>query len=92
MQPTSPLNGSTLAQCASRAKFSFVDPLPADWERFAAQVNELLVPAPDGPNLRKLIETWKRRNWAETQSATEIARYMMGEIEHALAADAQTKL
>jgi hypothetical protein len=88
MEPNSPLNVHDLAGSMVRARFPVGGPVAADWERLAVELNKLLVPAPDGPNVRKLIERWKRQSWAETQSATQAARYMTGELEHALAVDA----
>jgi hypothetical protein len=91
MEPSSPLNVDDLVGCLVRSKFPIGEPAKAAWERFADEVNKLLVPAPDGPNVRKQIERWKRKSWAEGQSANRVAQIMIQEIEQALAADAKLK-
>jgi hypothetical protein len=89
MEPSSPLNVHDLVGCLVRSKFPIGEPTKVAWERFAAEVNKLLVPAPDGPNVRKQIERWKRKSWAESQPANAVAQIMIQELERALAADAQ---
>ena len=82
------LKVNDLLGCLVRSKFPIGDPLKDDWERLAAEVNKLLVPAPAGSNARRQVEKWKRRTWEETVDPNRVVATMVAEIEQAFAADA----